>query len=106
MLAAGRRWRSDIDHMVRELRVELARDSEISGYHPIEFHLRAVGRQLFLPGDARASQIFRVAAVEFPFGDALSCGARRHAKKYHCRKQGSVQFPYPPELDKNDGSYS
>jgi len=72
VFAPGRGRRSDIDHMIRELGVELACDPEIVGHDPVKFYLRAVGRQLFLASDPRAREIFRVTAEKFPFGDALS----------------------------------
>src|ERR1700681_2865576 len=87
--------------MVRELGVELARDPEIVGHDPSKFHLSAVGRQLFLASDHCAGQIFRVTTVEFPFGEALSRGARRHTKKYQYCEYDSVQFSFPPNLDKS-----
>src|SRR5450631_2302636 len=83
VLAAGRQG-SQIHHMVRELRVELARDPEIVSDDASQFHLCAIGRQLILSSDPRARQIFRVTAIEFPFGDALRRGARRYSKKYQC----------------------
>ena len=49
--ASGRRRGGYIDYVVRELRVKLARDSEITGDDPIQFHLYAVGRELTLVGD-------------------------------------------------------
>ena len=58
MTPAGWRWWSNVDHVIRELRVELARDSKIISHDPVEFHLNAVGRQLLLAGNPRAGKVF------------------------------------------------
>ena len=63
--------RGDVDDVIGELRLELARDAKITGHGPIEFYLRAVGRELSLPGDFSARKIRRVTAEQFPLWDAL-----------------------------------
>ena len=81
VVAAGKGRRGDVDDVIGELRVELARDAKITGHDPIEFYLRAVGRELSLPGDSCARKILRVTAEQFPLWDALGGCALRQTPK-------------------------